>query len=77
MDTVKLTIDGREITVENPRSRHNLGYWNGGQWWGAGPGAHMPLSLQKNGPGGGPGIGGGSESRSSTNFPGGPSPPTK
>jgi oxygen-independent coproporphyrinogen-3 oxidase len=21
-------------------SRHNLGYWNGGQWWGAGPGAH-------------------------------------
>ena len=20
--------------------RHNMGYWNGGQWWGAGPGAH-------------------------------------
>ncbi|MCV7106532.1 radical SAM family heme chaperone HemW [Mycolicibacterium chitae] len=20
--------------------RHNLGYWGGGQWWGAGPGAH-------------------------------------
>ncbi|MFZ0834613.1 MAG: radical SAM family heme chaperone HemW [Mycobacterium sp.] len=20
--------------------RHNVGYWNGGQWWGAGPGAH-------------------------------------
>jgi oxygen-independent coproporphyrinogen-3 oxidase len=20
--------------------RHNLGYWQGGQWWGAGPGAH-------------------------------------
>jgi putative oxygen-independent coproporphyrinogen III oxidase len=20
--------------------RHNLGYWDGGQWWGAGPGAH-------------------------------------
>jgi oxygen-independent coproporphyrinogen-3 oxidase len=20
--------------------RHNLGYWTGGQWWGAGPGAH-------------------------------------
>ncbi|BBY41939.1 radical SAM family heme chaperone HemW [Mycolicibacterium celeriflavum] len=19
---------------------HNIGYWNGGQWWGAGPGAH-------------------------------------
>lgn len=22
------------------RCRHNEGYWNGGQWWGAGPGAH-------------------------------------
>ncbi len=22
------------------RCRHNLGYWDGGQWWGAGPGAH-------------------------------------
>ena len=22
------------------RSRHNLGYWTGGDWWGAGPGAH-------------------------------------
>jgi oxygen-independent coproporphyrinogen-3 oxidase len=20
--------------------RHNLGYWQGGQWWGSGPGAH-------------------------------------
>ncbi|VEG40116.1 putative oxygen-independent coproporphyrinogen III oxidase [Mycolicibacterium flavescens] len=20
--------------------QHNIGYWNGGQWWGAGPGAH-------------------------------------
>lgn len=20
--------------------RHNMGYWTGGQWWGAGPGAH-------------------------------------
>ena len=20
--------------------RHNLGYWDGGRWWGAGPGAH-------------------------------------
>ncbi len=20
--------------------RHNIGYWNGGEWWGAGPGAH-------------------------------------
>jgi putative oxygen-independent coproporphyrinogen III oxidase len=22
------------------RSRHNLGYWRGGDWWGIGPGAH-------------------------------------
>jgi putative oxygen-independent coproporphyrinogen III oxidase len=22
------------------RCRHNLGYWQGGDWWGAGPGAH-------------------------------------
>jgi putative oxygen-independent coproporphyrinogen III oxidase len=22
------------------RCRHNLGYWGGGNWWGAGPGAH-------------------------------------
>jgi oxygen-independent coproporphyrinogen-3 oxidase len=22
------------------RSRHNIGYWRGGQWWGIGPGAH-------------------------------------
>ncbi|QIK75989.1 radical SAM family heme chaperone HemW [Nocardioides piscis] len=22
------------------RCRHNLGYWTGGDWWGAGPGAH-------------------------------------
>ncbi|WP_218017216.1 coproporphyrinogen-III oxidase family protein [Rhodococcus marinonascens] len=22
------------------RCRHNLGYWDGGNWWGAGPGAH-------------------------------------
>jgi len=22
------------------RCRHNIGYWNGGEWWGAGPGAH-------------------------------------
>lgn len=22
------------------RCRHNLGYWHGGDWWGAGPGAH-------------------------------------
>lgn len=29
-------------TVESgdTRCRHNLGYWDGGDWWGAGPGAH-------------------------------------
>lgn len=25
---------------ESARCRHNLGYWRGGDWWGAGPGAH-------------------------------------
>ena len=25
---------------EAARCRHNLGYWGGGDWWGAGPGAH-------------------------------------
>ncbi|WAL64042.1 radical SAM family heme chaperone HemW [Amycolatopsis cynarae] len=25
------------------RCRHNLGYWQGGDWWGAGPGAHSHL----------------------------------
>ncbi|MER6765654.1 radical SAM family heme chaperone HemW [Amycolatopsis sp. NPDC000746] len=27
-------------TEEAARCRHNLGYWQGGDWWGAGPGAH-------------------------------------
>ncbi|MBP2474098.1 oxygen-independent coproporphyrinogen-3 oxidase [Crossiella equi] len=27
-------------TDEAARCRHNLGYWLGGDWWGAGPGAH-------------------------------------
>ncbi|HEY0638623.1 MAG TPA: radical SAM family heme chaperone HemW [Pseudonocardiaceae bacterium] len=26
--------------TEAARCRHNLGYWLGGDWWGAGPGAH-------------------------------------
>ena len=26
--------------TEAARCRHNLGYWSGGDWWGAGPGAH-------------------------------------
>ncbi|MGH3621208.1 MAG: coproporphyrinogen-III oxidase family protein, partial [Sciscionella sp.] len=25
------------------RCRHNLGYWTGGDWWGAGPGAHSHI----------------------------------
>ncbi len=25
---------------DDARCRHNLGYWDGGNWWGAGPGAH-------------------------------------
>ena len=25
--------------------RHNLGYWDGGEWWGAGPGAHGYVVL--------------------------------
>jgi oxygen-independent coproporphyrinogen-3 oxidase len=27
--------------------RHNLGYWDGGQWWGAGPGAHGYLGATR------------------------------
>jgi oxygen-independent coproporphyrinogen-3 oxidase len=27
--------------------RHNLGYWGGGQWWGAGPGAHGFLGATR------------------------------
>lgn len=27
-------------TSESTRCRHNIGYWNGGHWWGFGPGAH-------------------------------------
>ncbi|MGW0160498.1 radical SAM family heme chaperone HemW [Mycobacterium sp. NPDC003323] len=26
--------------VPGAECRHNLGYWDGGHWWGAGPGAH-------------------------------------
>jgi len=28
---------------ESAQCRHNLGYWSGGDWWGAGPGAHSHL----------------------------------
>ena len=27
-------------SLEGGECRHNLGYWDGGEWWGAGPGAH-------------------------------------
>jgi putative oxygen-independent coproporphyrinogen III oxidase len=27
--------------------RHNLGYWDGGQWWGAGPGAHSFVGMTR------------------------------
>ena len=27
-------------SAEGGECRHNLGYWDGGEWWGAGPGAH-------------------------------------
>jgi len=27
--------------------RHNIGYWNGGEWWGAGPGAHGHLGATR------------------------------
>jgi putative oxygen-independent coproporphyrinogen III oxidase len=27
--------------------RHNLGYWGGGEWWGAGPGAHGYLGSTR------------------------------
>jgi oxygen-independent coproporphyrinogen-3 oxidase len=30
-------------TTEAARCRHNLLYWEGGHWWGAGPGAHSHL----------------------------------
>jgi putative oxygen-independent coproporphyrinogen III oxidase len=27
--------------------RHNIGYWNGGEWWGAGPGAHSYVDATR------------------------------
>ncbi|MGV0814433.1 radical SAM family heme chaperone HemW [Mycolicibacterium boenickei] len=32
---------------EGGECRHNLGYWNGGEWWGAGPGAHGFLGATR------------------------------
>nr|WP_228791279.1 radical SAM family heme chaperone HemW [Nocardia farcinica] len=31
------------VATESARCRHNLGYWDGGDWLGAGPGAHSHL----------------------------------
>ncbi|MDR3106871.1 MAG: radical SAM family heme chaperone HemW, partial [Bifidobacteriaceae bacterium] len=28
-------------------SRHNLGYWTGGEWWGIGPGAHSAVGARR------------------------------
>ncbi|KQU44339.1 coproporphyrinogen III oxidase [Rhodococcus sp. Leaf278] len=30
-------------TDEAAQCRHNIGYWDGGDWWGAGPGAHSHI----------------------------------
>ncbi|MUL83644.1 MULTISPECIES: radical SAM family heme chaperone HemW [unclassified Mycolicibacterium] len=32
---------------EGGECRHNLGYWDGGEWWGAGPGAHGFLGATR------------------------------
>lgn len=32
------------------RCRHNIGYWNGGSWWGFGPGAHGYLAGRESSP---------------------------
>jgi putative oxygen-independent coproporphyrinogen III oxidase len=34
-------------SVEGGECRHNLGYWGGGEWWGAGPGAHGFLGATR------------------------------
>lgn len=33
-------VRGVQLVAARGECRHNLGYWDGGQWWGAGPGAH-------------------------------------
>ncbi|GAB3945320.1 radical SAM family heme chaperone HemW [Corynebacterium tapiri] len=33
--------------LEGGECRHNLLYWRGGQWWGAGPGAHSYVDGQR------------------------------
>ena len=32
---------------EEARCRHNVGYWQGGDWWGLGPGAHSHLDGRR------------------------------
>jgi oxygen-independent coproporphyrinogen-3 oxidase len=32
---------------EQARCRHNVGYWQGGDWWGIGPGAHSHLDGRR------------------------------
>jgi oxygen-independent coproporphyrinogen-3 oxidase len=32
---------------EDSRCRHNLGYWRGDDWWGAGPGAHSHVGGRR------------------------------
>ncbi|MFF0818298.1 radical SAM family heme chaperone HemW [Rhodococcus sp. NPDC003318] len=33
-------VDSASGATGDSRCRHNIGYWDGGDWWGAGPGAH-------------------------------------
>jgi oxygen-independent coproporphyrinogen-3 oxidase len=46
LDTALVVAGLRWYEVSNwascaeSRCRHNMGYWGGGNWWGAGPGAH-------------------------------------
>ncbi|AIY47338.1 radical SAM family heme chaperone HemW [Mycolicibacterium fortuitum] len=34
-------------SADGGECRHNLGYWRGGEWWGAGPGAHGFLGCTR------------------------------
>ncbi|MEV0672125.1 radical SAM family heme chaperone HemW [Mycobacterium sp. NPDC050441] len=34
-------------STDGGECRHNLGYWDGGEWWGAGPGAHGFLGATR------------------------------
>jgi oxygen-independent coproporphyrinogen-3 oxidase len=39
-DTALGSLGWYEVSNWGEPCRHNLGYWQGGDWWGAGPGAH-------------------------------------